>query len=66
MPWKVRLSSAENSGFCPKSTKESFGYVYPTKSKDKIILKCTNCGTAIPYAVGDFYSIMPSVQEIFP
>ncbi len=54
--WEERLSGAEKFGFSKSATQASFGYTYPQKSKDNIILKCNTCSSSNTVKVGDFYT----------
>jgi hypothetical protein len=56
--WQERLADTEKLGFSIGDTRINFGYAFPTRSIDKITLKCHKCGVLVPWVAGDFYRII--------
>jgi len=63
--WQDRLADTAKFGFSVTDTRTHFGYSFPSRSIDKIMLKCRKCDAIVPWMVGDFYRKIVAINKVY-
>jgi hypothetical protein len=63
--WQDRLADTAKFGFSVTDTRTHFGYAFPSRSINKIMLKCRKCDAIVPWLVGDFYRKLVAINKVY-
>lgn len=63
--WQDRLADTAKLGFSVTDTRASFGYSFPSRAIDKIMLKCKKCGALVPWMAGDYYRKVVAINKVY-